>query len=132
MKLLSGRKRIQPHAALAPLLRQVEALAQLLRSQTEADKEESRFWATEMENRPYFVPLGSDRFHNVYFALPTDFASLFVMVTEYSFQQMTEFAGNSTKRPLRESSHDGILAEFRSQSTDTNRLFGRSTKLPPT
>ena len=124
MKLLSGRKRLQPHAALAPLLRQVDALAQLLRSQTEADKEESRFWATEMENRPYFAPLGSDRFHNVYFALPTDFATLFVMVGERGLQQMTEFAGYSTKQSLREESHDQILAEFRNHSIDANRLFG--------
>ena len=73
MKLLSGRKRLQPHPAFAPFLRQVEALAQLLRSQTETEREEGRFWAAEAENRPYFAPLGSDRFRNVYFALPPDF-----------------------------------------------------------
>lgn len=124
MKLLSGRKRLQPHPAFAPFLRQVEALAQLLRSQTETEREEGRFWAAEAENRPYFAPLGSDRFRNVYFALPPEFATIFVVVGDRSLQQMTEFAGNSTKRPLQERSHDRIRNDFRNHVIDANRLFG--------
>ena len=131
MKLLTGRKHLHPHAALAPLLRQVEALAQLLRSQTEAAKEESRFWAAEMENRPYFAPLGSDRFRNVFFALPPDFGTLLVMMSEQGLQQMTEIAGNSGHTALVSGSHDGILEEFRRGSMDVSSLFGRRMKLPP-
>lgn len=124
MKLLSGRKRLHPHPAFAPFLRQVEALAQLLRSQTETEREEGRFWAAEAENRPFFAPMGSDRFRNVYFALPPEFATIFVVVGEGGLQQMTEFAGNSTKRPLQESSHGRILDDFRNRVIDVNWLFG--------